>query len=260
MSAGVVPPGPVGHDRVMAYKPVRATVTLQRAAELAAEARDGLARLRDPALRLRRRQRRARWGVALRALPTAVIGALAVQAILAGNVLAGGCMAAVAAGGGWVTAATIRRAWRLHRLPVPMPRPARPPRGSAARPAVDRLDAQQVALGQLVGLLGPAGSDAAAAADEAVTTLRWCAARVVAVEAAPGSPRATWRRTDPAVAALVSRLEVGVAGHGQLVRAAAAAVAASEGLPDAFTRQRVEDETDRLRGLALGLAELDPGR
>jgi hypothetical protein len=36
-------------------------------------------------------------------------------------------------------------------------------------------------------------------------------------------------------------------------------VAASTGIPEASARQRIEDETDRLRGLALGFAELDPG-
>lgn len=239
----------------MARKPARTVATVRRAAELAAGARAGLVRYRDPTERLRRRQRRARWGVGIRAVPTVLVGGVAGQAIVAGNTVAGGCLAAVAAAGVWATGVSTRHAWQLHRAPVPTPEPRRPPRSSAARRAIDQLDAQQVALGQLVGLLGSAGTETAAAAGEASVALRRCAARVVAIEAAPGSGAA-----DPAVTALVTRLDAGVAAHGRLVGAAAAAIAASSGVPDAFTLQRVEDETDRLRGLALGLAEVDPVR
>jgi hypothetical protein len=240
----------------MPRNPARTVATVRRAAELAADARAGIVRYRDPAERLRRRQRRARWGVGIRTAPTVVIGGVAGQAIVAGDTVAGGCLAAVAAGGVWATGVSLRHAWRLHRTPVPASEPRRPPRSSAARGAIDRLDAQQIALGQLVGLLGGSGTETAATAGEASVALRRCAARVVAIEATPGGHPAS----DPAVAALVTRLDAGVTAHAQLVRAAAAAVAASSGVPDAFTLQRVEDETDRLRGLALGLAEVDPGR
>lgn len=243
----------------MVRKPVRATATLQRAVDLAAGARVSLARMRDPGLRLRRRQRRARWGVALRAVPTAALGALAAQAIVTGDPIAGACLAAVSAGGAWVTATASRHAWQLHRLPIPAPRPARPARGSAARAAIDRLDADEVALRQLLGLLGEPGAYTAVAAADAANALRQCAARVVAVEAASARTSRAGRRTDPAVAALVTRLDGGVAAHGRLVKAAADAVAASSGVPDTWALERIEDETDRLRGLALGLNELDPG-
>jgi hypothetical protein len=243
----------------MAHKPVRATASLPRAVDLAAGARLSLVRMRDPGVRLRRRQRRARWGVAMRAVPTTVLGGLAVQAVVTGDPIAGACLAAVSAGGAWVTAMATRHAWDLHRLPIPAARPARPPRGSAARAAVDRLDAEQVELGQLLGLLGEPGGYTALAAADAANALRQCAARVVAVEAASAGASRAERRADPAVADLVARLDAGVAAHGQLVRAAADAVAASAGIPEASARQRIEDETDRLRGLALGFAELDPG-
>ena len=243
----------------MARKPVRATVTRQRAVDLAAGARVSLARMRDPGLRLRRRQRRARWGVALRAVPTAVLGGLAAQAIVTGDPIAGACLAAVSAGGAWVTATASRHAWHLHQLPIPAARPVRPPRGSAARPAIDRLDADEVALRQLLGLLGEPAAYTAVAAADAANALRQCAARVVAIEAASARTSRVGRRSDPAVAALVTRLDTGVTAHGRLVLAAADAVAASSGVPDSWALERIEDETDRLRGLALGLTELDPG-
>jgi len=243
----------------VARKPVRATVTRQRAVDLAAGARVSLARMRDPGLRLRRRQRRARWGVALRAVPTAVLGGLAAQAIVTGDPIAGACLAAVSAGGAWVTATASRHAWHLHQLPIPAPRPMRPARGSAARPAIDRLDADEVALRQLLGLLGEPAAYTAVAAADATNALRQCAARVVAIEAASARTNRAGRRSDPAVVALVTRLDAGVTAHGRLVLAAADAVAASSGVPDTWALDRIEDETDRLRGLTLGLTELDPG-
>jgi hypothetical protein len=197
--------------------------------------------------------------VAARGVPTVLLGGLAAQAVVTGDPIAGVCLAAVSVGGAWVTATATRHAWRLHHLPMPAPRPVRPPRGSAARSAVDRLDAEQVALGQLLGLLGEPGAYTAMAAADAADALRQCAARVVAVEAASAWTSRAERRADPAVDALVARLNAGVAAHGQLVRAAADAVAASSGGLDVLALQRIEDETDRLRGLALGLAELDPG-
>jgi hypothetical protein len=135
----------------------------------------------------------------------------------------------------------------------------RPPRGSAARPAIDRLDADEVALRQLLGLLGEPAAYTAVAAADAANGLRQCAARVVAIEAASARTSRAGRRSDPAVAALVTRLDAGVTAHGRLVLAAADAVAASSGGPDTWALERIEDETDRLRGLALGLTELDPG-
>jgi hypothetical protein len=176
-----------------------------------------------------------------------------------GDPIAGACLAAVSAGGAWVTATASRHAWHLHQLPIPAARPVRPPRGSAARPAIDRLDADEVALRQLLGLLGEPAAYTAVAAADAANGLRQCAARVVAIEAASARTSRAGRRSDPAVAALVTRLDAGVTAHGRLVLAAADAVAASSGGPDTWALERIEDETDRLRGLALGLTELDPG-
>src|SRR6476661_4334197 len=104
----------------------------------------------------------------------------------------------------------------------------------------------------------PAAYTAVAAAD-ATNALRQCAARVVAIEAASARTNRAGRRSDPAVVALVTRLDAGVAAHGRLVLMAADAVAASSGVADTWVLDRIEDETDRLRGLTLGLTELDPG-
>ncbi len=234
--------------------------TAQGAASLVAGVRAGVSSWRDPAARLRRRQRRARWGVGIRAVPTAALSVVAAETIVGGSPVLGGTVAAVAAGGLWVTGVAARRAWRLHRLPVPRRMPPLPRRGSAARPAMQRLVAQQRALDQLVDLLGPSASDTAAEADAAAIALREYSERIVAIEAArPAASGEQRRDVDAAVGALVSRLESGVTAHGRLVAAAADAVAASSGPPDRVALHRVAEETDRLSGLAIGLRELDRG-
>ena len=173
--------------------------------------------MRDPGLRLRRRQRRARWGVAMRAVPTAVIGGLAVQAIVTGDPIAGACLAAVSAGGAWVTAMASRHAWDLHRLRSRAPtgpaaarlgRPCR--RGSTRRRAGRARTAARTA--RRVRRLHRAGRRGMRPTRCASAQRAWSPSKRhqrgrVGLE----------RRADPAVAALVTRLDAGVAAHGQLV-------------------------------------------
>ena len=121
-----------------------------------------------------------------------------------------------------------------------------PPPGSAAFPAVRRLEGVREELRRLVPLVAPAGREAAEeawqAASEADTALRWQAARLAAVEPHRGA--------EPA---LVDQLYSGVVAQEQLVTAVADLVAASA---DPLARGRLQDATDALHGLAQGLREL----
>ncbi len=238
----------------------RVAGSVNRAAAVAAAAGSSLWRLRDPAERLRRRRRRARWGVAMRAVPTAALGVLAGDAIAAGETVGGASVAVVAAAGVVATGAAARRAWRVYQLPMPAPAPVIPLRRSAARPALQRLAAQERALDELLPLLGPSALDTRAEADAAASALRDYSRRLAAVEAArPAGSRGDRRSLDAATQALTARLDDGVRAHGRLVAAAAEAVAASSGAPDAFALQRLGEEADRLSALASGLRELSPG-
>ena len=126
--------------------------------------------------------------------------------------------------------------------PVPMP----PPAHSAAFPAVKRLEAVRAELYRLLPLVAPigrqAGEQAWHAAAEADTALRWQAARLAAVEPHRGA--------DPE---LLRHLEDGVSCQEQLVVAVADLVAASA---DPLARDRLQEATDALHGLAQGLREL----
>ena len=235
----------------------RAFATAQRALALAGEARTNVARLRDPAARLRRRQRRARWALGVRAAPTMVVSGLAAEAFLAGNPIVGGTVAVVAAGGVWATGVAGARAWRLHRQPIPAATAPLPPRGSAARPALERLTRQERALAELLPRLGPSARDTAFEAAQAADELRAYGSTVAAVEAAGATASASEQRElAPTIRSLRSRLDAGVTAHARLVTAAADAVAAGSSHPDEFAMQRLLDETDRLNGLASALREL----
>jgi hypothetical protein len=136
-------------------------------------------------------------------------------------------------------------------LPVPPavleqgPPPAPHPR-SAAAPAVRRLDQAGGALRHLLPLVAPVGRPVAEeawhAAGDADTALRWQAARLAAAE--------PYRELD---AQLLERLEDGVQAQERLVQAVADLVTASA---DPLGRERLQDVTDRLCGLAAGLREV----
>ena len=125
---------------------------------------------------------------------------------------------------------------------VPMP----PAAGSAAFPAVRRLEVVREELRRLLPLVAPAGREAGEeawrAAHEADTALRWQAARLAAVE--------PHRGVDPY---LLRTLEDGVGCQERLVGAVADLVAASA---DPLAGSRLQDATDALHGLAAGLREL----
>jgi hypothetical protein len=141
----------------------------------------------------------------------------------------------------------------LHSPPVP-PVPVQPaaacppppPVGSAAFPAVRRLESVRVELLRLVPLVAPVGVDAAEeawrAAAEADVALRWQAARLAAVEPHRGA--------EPA---LLEQLLAGVAAQERLVAGLADLVAASA---DPIATLRLQDATDALHALAMGLREL----
>lgn len=139
--------------------------------------------------------------------------------------------------------------------PAPAPLPALPPAsavappppaGSAAFPAVRRLEAVRGEMARLLPLVPPgcreAAEEAWQAAAAADAALRWQAARLAAVEPHRGA--------EPA---LLADLEAGVAEQERVVAALADLVAAAA---DPGARGRLQDAADRLHGLAEGLREL----
>jgi len=127
--------------------------------------------------------------------------------------------------------------------------PAPPPRGSAAWPALRRLEDARAAMARLLPLVAPAGRDAAeeawrCAADNDVA-LRWQAARLGAVEPHRGA--------EPA---LIEPLYAGVEAQERLVAGLADLVAASA---DPHAVLRLQDATDALHALAAGLREVSGG-
>ena len=180
----------------------------------------------------------------------------------AGVAAAGTLLLLLSEGGDWVwgplaTLAAVRAGHAVatlrHPPPVPVPpalltTPPAPPPGSAAWPAVSRLDRAREQAGRLAPLVGPAGQAAAgealAAAGDADTALRWQAARLAAVEPHRGA--------DPV---LLTALTDGVACQERLVAALADLVAASDPRTPA-EGGTLQDAADRLHGLADGLREL----
>ncbi len=147
------------------------------------------------------------------------------------------------------------RAVSTLRHPPPLPVPAAaltaapvPHPGSAAWPALLRLDRAREQALRLIALVGPMGRDAAGeavqAAADADTSLRWQAARLAGVEPHRGA--------DPV---MLQALLDGVACQERLVAALADLVAASD--PHvAPGGSRLQDAADRLHGLADGLRQL----
>lgn len=215
--------------------------------------------------RARRAQLRAQRSHAAAVARRERLLARAKRGLPAGLVLAAGSAAATvpapdSADGGLLTVAilgTVQAAMSATRLLRPPPVPKAPPvleQGappaphprSAAAPAVRRLDQANGALRHLLPLVAPVGraaaEDAWHAAAEADTALRWQAARLAAAE--------PYRALD---AQLLGRLEDGVQDQERLVQAVADLVAASA---DPLARERLQDVTDRLCGLAAGLREV----
>jgi hypothetical protein len=131
-------------------------------------------------------------------------------------------------------------------IPPPASVPPPPPPGSAAFPAVRRLEDARAALLRLVPLVAPAGREAAdeawRIAAETHVALRWQAARLAAVEPHRGA--------EPA---LVDLLYSGVVAQERLVAGMADLVSASA---DPLATARLQDATDALHGLAQGLREV----
>lgn len=175
------------------------------------------------------------------------------------SVAVGSAVAALAVNGTWAyvaLGATVlagQSVARLARPPAVPPPPApvlrlppAPPRTSAAWPAVRRLEEVRAALARLVPLVAPVGREAAEeawrAAAEADVALRWQAARLAAVEPHRGA--------EPV---LLEHLLAGVAAQERLVAGLADLVSASA---DPLATMRLQDATDALHALAMGLREL----
>jgi hypothetical protein len=131
-------------------------------------------------------------------------------------------------------------AFQVPRIPPP------PPPGSAAFPAVRRLEDARAAMARLVPLVAPAGREVAdeawRTASDTDTALRWQAARLAAVEPHRGA--------EPA---LMDLLYSGVVAQERLVVGMADLVSASA---DPHAVDRLQDATDALHGLAQGLREV----
>jgi len=121
-----------------------------------------------------------------------------------------------------------------------------PPAGSAAFPAIRRLETVRDELRRLLPLVSPAGRGVAEqaweAAGEADAALRWQAARLAAVEPHRGADDT-----------LLQSLDDGVAAQERLLAAVAELVVASA---DPLAGDRLQDATDAVNGLAQGLREL----
>jgi hypothetical protein len=195
-----------------------------------------------------RRDRRLRS--ARRHLPAAVAIAVVSTVAFAGF-NAGDVWLVVALVAGVVAARSAALLIRPPAVPDPpvLLAPAVPPPpwpGSAAFPAVRRLEAARDAIARLAPLVAPAGRDAAQeawrCAAETDVALRWQAARLAAVEPHRGA--------EPA---LVDLLYSGVVAQERLVAGLADLVSASA---DPHATMRLQDATDALHGLAQGLREV----
>ncbi len=228
--------------------------------------RDAMAAWGDPVRRHAKQVRRVRRKVAAE---TTVAGGLGALALTAGigpglDVVEVGLGGAAAV----VGMAALGAAGRLRELRRNPPaarsaaRPARlprPPRDCPSRGPLDRLAERERALAGLLAHLGPAGDESRAVAASAAVALRDLGARTSAVhQARRGAGPAAAGGLDTAVAALVERLEAGVAAYDALVVAAADAVAAAATLQagDPVLLLRLTEATDSLAGLAAGLREV----
>lgn len=238
----------------------RAADVARRAFDTADSIRQGVSAYRDPAAKLRRRRKRARWGLAIRAALAIALGVVTWQVMADGEYVLGAGVGAVAVAGAVAAAGAVRRVWHLEHLPTPTRPPRLPSSRSVAREPMERLSAREQSLGKLLSLLGSAAGDTKAEADVAAVALHTHTERLIAVETAlsGGGPSA---ELDETVRRLAARLEEGVAAYERLVSATAEAVAAmGDGTPDPLAMQRLGDATDRLSGLAAGLREIEGSR
>jgi len=133
-------------------------------------------------------------------------------------------------------------------------------RGSAITQAWDRLDRASATLGALSGRLTGPGEAAVLEAAVAEQWLRDLGQRVAGVERAlPLAPPDRRGSLEQSHASLAEQFTEGVSAYERLVAAAASYVAedghpVSDGMHPALSG--LVDATDRLRGLAEGLAEL----
>ena len=160
-------------------------------------------------------------------------------------------LAAAGAARAAVAARRLARPPAVPPAPVPLqPLPPAPPSRSAASAAVVRLDRARLALQDLLPVVVPAGREVAEeawhAAGQADAALRWTAARLAAAE--------PHRGPDPG---LLAELEAGAAAQERLVDAVADLVAAGA---DPWARERLQDVTDRVQGLAAGYREVRAAR
>lgn len=236
----------------------RAAALARRAYDSADSMRQAVTSYRDPAAKLRRRRKRARWGLAIRAAFTIALGVVTWNVLADGDYVLGSGVGAVAAAGVFATAGAARRVWHLERLPTPTRPPRLPATRSVAREPMERLSAREQSLSKLLGLLGDSAGDTQVEADAAGAALRAHAERLVAVETALADHGHPSAELDETVRRLAGRLEEGVAAYERLVSATAEAVAAmGDGTPDPLAMQRLGDATDRLSGLAAGLREIE---
>ena len=221
---------------------------LAREARVSTQAQARAERVHAKAVARRERKRiKARQALPLQVVLAVGWGLLTVPAEGPWAVVAG-VVAALQGTRAAGSVALLRRAPLPPLVALPPVRPVAPPPHprSVAWPAVRRLEVVRHELSMLLPLVAPAGTDAAheawQAAGEADAALRWQAARLAAVEPHRGPS-----------AELMQPLYDGVACQERLLVAVADLVAASA---DPLATGRLQDATDALHGIAMGLREL----
>ncbi|MGI8868727.1 MAG: phage shock envelope stress response protein PspM [Mycobacteriales bacterium] len=229
----------------------------RRALDGAQSVKTAVSSYREPRAKLVRARKRARLTVTVRAVVTVMLAIVTWHLFSAGDTVAGGAFAVIAAASFYVTTGSAVRWIKLERTPLPTPPPPLPPATSIARPSIDRLAHREIALARLLPSLGEGAGDTGVKADRAAGALRTYAARLAAVESARAATNAEEPELDEAIETLSGRLDAGVVAYERLVRAAAeAAAAAGAGSPDPMAMRALEDATDRVSGLAKGLREV----
>lgn len=230
--------------------------------ELLWRLQDAVAARTDPLARHRRRLRHSAGSVRRGAVATALLaGASAVLLPYHGLGLPDAGWLGLTAGAATWTVFAVRAHRQLARA-VPLPAPAR---GSAARPASDRLVAARRVLQGLLARLGPLAGDVAGDAAAGERALLEQAARIAALEAALAvAPGEAVAGLVEARRVLLAGLDAGVAAYERLVAAAAECLAvaggagggASTAVGDPSAVRRLADAADALAGVTTGLVEL----
>ena len=239
---------------------------------VATEVRRKWADWRDPRARLVRRRKAAKRVAGTSATAAGVFGLGAVTSWMtpivdsvffwqwAGETAAVGLGGVAVAGGvGAVSAGLKYRKLKNTPLPEPSASELLPAPGSVARPPMQRLREAEQTLNAALAELTSAGAGASAAearatADAAAAELRRGGQRLVAVESAMRyAPPAEQSELKSDVDRLRAELDEGVSSYGGVVAAAGRAVAASGA---GEQRHLLQDATDRLAGLAVGMREV----